>query len=72
VRLALHCGRCCGNLIAILLVLGVMDVTAMAAVTLAITAERVGPSGARAARVVGWASIAVGLLMIGRALTASS
>jgi predicted metal-binding membrane protein len=29
-RLALHCGQCCGNLMAILLAVGVMDLPAMA------------------------------------------
>ena len=33
VRLGLHCGHCCANLMAILLVIGVMDLRAMAAVT---------------------------------------
>ncbi|MEO7275903.1 MAG: DUF2182 domain-containing protein [Vicinamibacterales bacterium] len=40
VRLALQCGLSCGNLMAVLLVLGVMDRRVMAIVTVAITAER--------------------------------
>jgi predicted metal-binding membrane protein len=39
-RLGFDCVRCCGNLMAILLVLGVMDPGAMAVVTAAITLER--------------------------------
>ena len=66
-RLALHCGRCCANLIAILLVLGVMDVGAMAAVTAAITAERVAPRGERAARVVGVVAIVAAVILLARA-----
>jgi predicted metal-binding membrane protein len=67
VRLAFHCGRCCGNLIAVLLVLGVMDVAAMAAVTAAINAERISPNGGRAARAVGAVAILAGTLLIARA-----
>lgn len=39
-RLGIHCARSCGNLMAILLALGAMDLFAMAAVTIAITVER--------------------------------
>ena len=39
----------------------------MAAVTIAITFERLAPSGHRAARDVGVAVVAVGLLLIARA-----
>jgi predicted metal-binding membrane protein len=49
VGLGLHCSACCGNLIAILLVIGVMDLRAMAVVTAAITWERLAPSGERVA-----------------------
>src|SRR6185437_12447914 len=67
VRLALHCSRCCANLMAILLVTGIMDLRAMALVTGALTLERVAPSGHRVTRVVGIAIIGVGLLLIARA-----
>ena len=40
VRLGVQCLRCCANLMAILLVLGVMDLRVMAVVTAAITLER--------------------------------
>ncbi len=38
-RLGLHCSYCCAGLMAILLVIGVMDLRAMAAVTAAITSN---------------------------------
>jgi len=66
--LALQCGQCCGNLIAVLLVLGVMDVGAMAAVTAAITLERAAPSPERAARAIGIVVVAGGLFLIARAI----
>jgi predicted metal-binding membrane protein len=66
-RLGLHCGQCCTGLIAILLVLGVMDLRAMAVVTAAITAERLAPAGERVARVVGLAAVSAGLFLIARA-----
>jgi len=43
VRLGLDCVRCCGNLMAILLVVGIMDLRMMAMVTAAITFERLVP-----------------------------
>jgi hypothetical protein len=46
-RLGLHCCRCCAGLIAILLVIGVMDLRAMAVVGAAITVERIAPAGER-------------------------
>ena len=62
-----HCGLSCANLTAILLVAGVMDLRAMAAVTAAITAERLAPAGERAARAIGVAAVGAGLLLIARA-----
>jgi len=66
-RLALHCSFGCIGLMAILLVLGVMDLRVMAIVTAAITAERLLPNGARVARVIGAAAIAAGFCLIARA-----
>jgi len=66
VRLGLHCGHCCGNLMMILLVLGVMDLRAMAVVTAAITAERLAP-GERVVRAIGAVAVAAGLFLIARA-----
>jgi predicted metal-binding membrane protein len=66
-RLGLHCSYCCGGLTAILLVLGVMDLRAMAFVTAAITIERLGPAGEHIARAIGLIVIGTGLFLITRA-----
>ena len=66
-RLGLQCSRCCAGLMAILLVIGVMDLRAMALVTAAITAERLAPAGERVARAVGGVVVGTGLLLIARA-----
>jgi predicted metal-binding membrane protein len=66
-RLGLHCSCDCAGLTTILLVLGVMDLGAMAVVTAAISAERLVPNGTAVARVVGAAAIATGLYLITRA-----
>jgi len=67
VRLGLHCGACCAGLTAVLLVTGVMDLTVMAAVTAAITAERLFPRGAKIARAIGALLVATGLSLLTRA-----
>jgi predicted metal-binding membrane protein len=66
-RLGLHCGTCCGNLMLILLAAGIMDLRVMAAVTAAITAERLAPAGERVARAVGAVVVGTGLFLIARA-----
>jgi predicted metal-binding membrane protein len=66
VRLGLHCAHCCANLMAILFVLGVMDLRAMAVVTAAITAERLLPAGERVARAIGVVVLGAGLVLIAR------
>ena len=66
-HLGLHCGYCCAGLTAILLVIGVMDLSVMAAVTAAITVERLAPAGERAARAIGAVAVVVGLLLIAQA-----
>jgi predicted metal-binding membrane protein len=66
-RLGLHCTQCCAGLMAILLVLGVMDLRAMAVVAAAITVERLAPAGARVARATGAVIVGAGLLLIARA-----
>jgi len=66
-RLGLQCGACCVNLMAILLVVGVMDLRAMAVVTAAITVERLAPAGERAARAIGLVVVAAGLFLIAQA-----
>jgi len=67
VRLGLHCVRCCLNLTTILLVVGIMDVRAMAVVTAAITAERLAPRGEPVARAVGGIVVVAGMVLIARA-----
>jgi predicted metal-binding membrane protein len=66
-RLGRHCCACCGGLMAILLVVGVMDLAAMVVVAAAITVERLAPGGARVARATGVVVIGAGLLLIARA-----
>jgi predicted metal-binding membrane protein len=65
-RLGLHCICGCAGLTAILLVMGIMDWRAMAAITAAITAERVAPDGERVARVIGAVAAGAGLFLIAR------
>ena len=65
-RFGLHCSLSCANLTAILLVIGVMDLRAMAIVTAAITAERLAPAGERVAQATGGAVIVAGVLLITR------
>jgi predicted metal-binding membrane protein len=66
-RIGLHCSRCCAGPMVILLVIGVMDLHAMAVVTAAITVERLAPAGERVARAIGAAVVGAGLLLIVRA-----
>jgi predicted metal-binding membrane protein len=68
VRLGFHCSVCCAGLMTILLVIGVMDLRAMAAVAGIITVERLAPSTARVARAIGAGVVAIGVLLIARAL----
>ena len=66
-RLGLHCSFCCAGLMTILLVIGVMDLRAMAVVAVAITVEHLAPSGERVARAIGAVVIGAGLFLIVRA-----
>jgi len=66
-RLGLHCSRCCAGLMAILLVIGVMDLRAMAVVAAAVTVERLAPAGERVARAIGAVVVGVGLFLIAQA-----
>ena len=66
-RLGLHCACSCAGLTVVLLAFGVMDLRAMALVTVAITAERLAPAGERVARVIGGLLIGGGLFLIARA-----
>ena len=67
VHLGLQCARCCGNLMVILLLLGVMDVAVMTAVAAAVTCERLAPPAWPVARVIGFAGVAAGLVLVARA-----
>jgi predicted metal-binding membrane protein len=67
-RLGLHCSYCCFGLMAILLVVGVMDLRAMAVAAAAIAVERLAPGGERVARVTGGVAVGAGLLLIARAV----
>jgi len=70
-RLGLHCTRCCAGLMAILLVIGVMDLRAMAVVTAALTIERLAPGGERVARALGAVIVGAGLILVVRLLALS-
>ena len=67
-RLGIHCSLSCANLTAILLVIGVMDLRAMALVTAAVTAERLAPSGERVAQAIGAVAVTTGCLLVIRAI----
>lgn len=67
VRLGVHCSISSLGPTAILLAAGMMDFRVMAAMTAAITAERLAPDGVRAARLTGVVMVAAGLFLIGRA-----
>jgi predicted metal-binding membrane protein len=65
-RMGVRCSLCCGSLMLALLAIGMMDLVAMAAVTLAISAERLAPAPLRVARLAGVAIVVVGVLTIAR------
>jgi predicted metal-binding membrane protein len=65
-RLGVRCSLCCGSLMLALLAIGMMDLVAMAAVTLAISGERLAPAPLRVARVAGVVIVVVGVLTIAR------
>ena len=67
-RLGLHCSQCCVGLMAVLLVIGVMNLRAMAVVAAAITVERLAPAGKRVARATGTVVVGAGLFLIARAV----
>jgi predicted metal-binding membrane protein len=66
-RLGLHCTSCSVGLMAILLVIGVMNLRAMAVVAAAITVERLAPAGESVARATGAVVVGAGLFLIARA-----
>jgi predicted metal-binding membrane protein len=66
-RLGFHCSCCSVGLTAILLVIGVMDLRAMAVVAAATTLERLAPDRERVTRAIGAVAVAAGLCLIARA-----
>ena len=66
-RLGLHCSCCCAGLTTILLVIGIMDLRAMAVIAAAITAERLAPAGERVAHGIGAVVVFAGLVLVARA-----
>jgi predicted metal-binding membrane protein len=70
-HLGLHCIQCCAGFVAMLLVVGVMDLGAMAVVAAAITAERLAGERDRRERVprgIGVLTVAFGFFAIARAI----
>jgi predicted metal-binding membrane protein len=67
VRLGRHCTCSSAGLTALLFAAGIMDLRAMAAVTAAITVERLAPAGERIARTTGAALAAAGVCLTLRA-----
>jgi predicted metal-binding membrane protein len=67
-RLGFHCSLCCAGLMAVLLVIGVMKLSAMAVLMAAITIERLAPASERVARAIGVIIVAAGLFLIARAV----
>lgn len=65
-RLGVRCSLSCGSLMVVLLAIGMTDLAAMAAVALAIAAERLMPVRLRVARAAGVAIILLGVLTIAR------
>ena len=66
--LGVHCSYSSSGLMAILLVIGVMDLRVMAAVATVITVERLVPAGERVARTIGAVVVGAGFFLIARAV----
>ena len=64
VRLGLHCVCSCAGPVSVLLVVGMMDLRAMAIVTTAIALERFLPRGERVARAIGVVGLAAGVALV--------
>ena len=63
-RLGVHCCCGCAGPTAVLLAVGMMDPWTMAAVTAAITVERLVPAGGRTVRLLGGIALAAGTVLI--------
>jgi predicted metal-binding membrane protein len=61
-----HCVGCCWNLMALLLVAGVMNLFWVAAIALAVLVEKVAPAGRALGRMAGAALIAAGIVVLAR------
>ncbi len=70
-RLGRRCVYCCANLNAVLLVIGVMDLLAMALITMAISAERLMPARGWTPRAIGAALLVFGSILLMRAMSAA-
>ncbi len=66
-RVGLHCSICCAGLMAILLVIGVMNLWAMAIVAAVITVERFARARVCVVRAVGAVIVGAGVFLIARA-----
>ena len=71
-RLGLRCSACCAGPMAVLLVVGMMDLRAMLAVTAAISAERLLPAGERVATAIGVFVVGTGLFLVVRGAVAAA
>lgn len=63
-RLGRHCICCCGNLMMILVVMGMMDLRVMAVLTVAMTAERLAPASEYVVRTIGVVVVGAGLYLM--------
>ena len=64
VRHGAYCLGCCWALMGVLFVVGLMNLVWVAALTAFVLVEKIGPAGARAARVAGAMMIVLGLLVV--------
>ena len=67
-RLGVRCAACCANLMVAVVAVGAMDLRAMGAAAVCISAERLTANGARTARGIGIAMLIGGLVLTARAL----
>jgi predicted metal-binding membrane protein len=67
-RFGVDCAQSCAAPMAVLCVVGLMDVRMMMLITAAITAERVAPAGVRIARLTGLLALIVGSVMCASAI----
>jgi predicted metal-binding membrane protein len=67
--LGVRCALCCFGFMIILLVVGAMNLAAMAILAAAITVERIAPRPAIAARAAGAVAIMLGVIAIARAMS---